>query len=366
MNESSLRVAVIGAGLAGLSCAQALQAGGLAVAVFDKSRGVSGRMSTRRGEGWQADHGAQYFTAREPAFVEEVERWRAAGVAATWSPRLAVLGGERATSDTGRGPRDGADPRVSRLVGVPRMTSPAQWLADGLARPAGGLPPAHVALNHTVQRLMPQGGGWCLQTAEHGLLPEVFSAVLLAVPAPQAVPLLADVAPELAARAEAARMRGCWSLMLRFEGVVDLPFDAAFVNSGPLRWVARDSSKPSRPGASPGDTWVLHASAEWSEAHIEDTPEQATEALLTAFAHWGGPRPASATAHRWRHADTAPDTDSEAMPDVLAPPAWWRAAGPQGPGLGVCGDWVRAGRVEGAWLSGRALAKGLLAEREGL
>ncbi|MFY9458131.1 MAG: FAD-dependent oxidoreductase, partial [Aquabacterium commune] len=55
-------VAVVGAGLAGLSCAQALRSAGLQVTVLDKSRGVAGRMSTRRGEGWQADHGAQYFT----------------------------------------------------------------------------------------------------------------------------------------------------------------------------------------------------------------------------------------------------------------------------------------------------------------
>ena len=52
-------VAIVGAGLSGLSCAHALQAQGVKVTVFDKSRGVSGRMSTRRGDGWQADHGAR-------------------------------------------------------------------------------------------------------------------------------------------------------------------------------------------------------------------------------------------------------------------------------------------------------------------
>ena len=59
----SLPSAIIGAGLAGLSCAQALLLAGHTVHVFDKSRGPSGRMSTRRAEGaagpWQCDHGAQ-------------------------------------------------------------------------------------------------------------------------------------------------------------------------------------------------------------------------------------------------------------------------------------------------------------------
>ena len=125
MNDSSLRVAVVGAGLAGLSCAQALQAGGVAVALFDKSRGVSGRMSTRRGEGWQADHGAQYFTAREPAFVEEVRRWVAAGVAADWSPRLCW--GARARRRT-----PGAAPSTARMPTTP----PARGSAATLACPA--------------------------------------------------------------------------------------------------------------------------------------------------------------------------------------------------------------------------------------
>ena len=61
---AALRVAVIGAGLAGLSCATALQAAGVVVRVYEKSRGPAGRMSTRRGDGWQCDHGAQYFTVR--------------------------------------------------------------------------------------------------------------------------------------------------------------------------------------------------------------------------------------------------------------------------------------------------------------
>lgn len=78
MTERTLkpgRVAVVGAGLAGLACAEALQASGATVTVFDKSRGPSGRMSTRRGDTWQCDHGAQYFTARDAAFRAEVGRW---------------------------------------------------------------------------------------------------------------------------------------------------------------------------------------------------------------------------------------------------------------------------------------------------
>jgi predicted NAD/FAD-dependent oxidoreductase len=67
------QVAVIGAGIAGLACAKELQLHGISVDVFEKSRGPSGRMSTRRTQDWSADHGAQYFTARNPRFIEEVQ-----------------------------------------------------------------------------------------------------------------------------------------------------------------------------------------------------------------------------------------------------------------------------------------------------
>ena len=326
-------IAVIGAGLAGLSCAQALLQAGHAVHVFDKARGPSGRMSTRRAEDdngpWQCDHGAQYFTARDPAFRAEVARWQQAGVAALWDARLASFDGNAWSTP--------ATP-LERFVGTPRMTSPAAWLVQHLGEPA------LAQWQTTVQRLDHTEGGWAITSAEHGLHSPRYSAVLLAVPAPQAVPLLAPVSPAGAAIAASARMRGSWAVMLRYASPVALPWEGAFINTGPLRWVARDSSKPGRTGQ---ETWLLHASPEWSEAHIEDSAEAVTTALLTAFAALGGPAPLAATAHRWRYADTEP---------ALTQGSWWDAQ----MRLGLCGDWLHGGKVEGAWLSGRALAQQVL------
>jgi hypothetical protein len=328
-----LPIAVVGAGLAGLSCAQALLQAGHTVHVFDKSRGPSGRMSTRRAEDesgpWQCDHGAQYFTARDPAFRAEVARWQQAGVAALWNARLASFDGNAWSTP--------ATP-LERFVGTPRMTSPAAWLVQHLGEPA------LAQWQTTVQRLDHTEGGWSLTSAEHGLHSPRYSAVLLAVPAPQAVPLLAAVAPAGAALAASARMRGSWAVMLRYASPVALPWEGAFINTGPLRWVARDSSKPGRTGQ---ETWLLHASPEWSEAHIEDSAEAVTTALLTAFAALGGPAPLAATAHRWRYADTEP---------ALTQGSWWDAQ----MRLGLCGDWLHGGKVDGAWLSGRALAQQVL------
>lgn len=329
-----LHYAVIGAGIAGLSCARALAASGVHVTVFDKSRGPGGRMSTRRGEGWACDHGAQYFTARAPLFQAELARWQAAGVAARWQPRLVVFDAEGRRVEGGAGGDAGGD-EPARHVGTPRMTAPARQLAAGL----------DLRLQTTVTALQRYDHGWELATAERGVLPEAFDGVLLAVPAPQAVPLLQPVSAELAALAGGARMQACWALMLRFVAPLALDFDAAFVNHGPLRWIARDTSKPGREGS---ETWTLHASAEWSEAHVEDSPESVAAALIAAFCELGGAAPLVWSAQRWRYAIT-----DSALADGCA----WDA----GDGLGLCGDWVNGGRVEGAWLSGHALAQRVLA-----
>jgi hypothetical protein len=318
-------IAVIGAGIAGLSCATALQHAGFRVSVFDKSGGPGGRMSTRLGAGWQCDHGAQYFTASDPGFRAEVARWEAAGAAAPWFPELLSFDSD--------GRRRCAP--VQRFVGTPRMTSPATWLASALT----------LRTETHITALRRDGSAWRLQAQGDGWLDAQYDAVVLALPAPQAAPLLQSVAPQAAQLASAVAMAGCWAVLLEYDTPQQLGFDAAFVNRGPLRWVSRDNSKPGRDGA---ESWLLHASASWSEAHIDLDPGEVAALLLPAFAELGGAPPQQVSAHRWRYAST-PQERSEGF-------VW---EGEQG--LGVCGDWLNGGTVEAAWVSGRRLASSIAA-----
>jgi renalase len=343
--------AVVGAGIAGLACASVLRQAGCTVSVFEKSRGPGGRMSTRRGwavDGspiWQCDHGAQYFTARDPVFRAEVLRWQQAGVAALWQPRLKVFDAAATRA---------SDAPLERWVGTPGMNAPARWLGETL----------NVHTGSTVQALHYEAAHWSVSTAEQGRLPARFDALVLALPAPQAAPLLrgaiaataatpeAPAAPAalaalgtLGTLADSAIMRACWAVMLRFAVPPALPFEAAFVNHGPLRWIACDSAKPGRGITAP--TWLLHASAAWSEAHLEDDAEHVAAALLAAFRELGGAAPQHWSTHRWRYADTE-------TPLQLG--CAWQAR----PRVGLCGDWLNGGKVEGAWLSGQRLAQQML------
>jgi predicted NAD/FAD-dependent oxidoreductase len=320
------RAAVIGAGIAGLTAARRLAAAGLEVELLDKGRRPGGRLSTRRAESLAFDHGAQYFTCRDPDFAPIVEDWCSRGIAAPWEAPICSLT---------RGAVSPAGADAVRYVGVPGMSALARDLERGLS----------LRCQWTVASLEGTPRERRLRSAQGRTL-EGFDVVLIATPAPQALPLLAP-SRELAERVRRVEMQPCLAVMLRLEEPLGLDLGGAFVSDSPLRWIARNDSKPGRP---PGECWVLHAAPEWSEARIAEPPESAIEPLVEALGEALGrdlPRVAFASAHRWRHALTR---------TPLEAPCLWDPA----TRLGACGDWAVGGRVEGAFLSGARLAEAVL------
>jgi hypothetical protein len=170
-----------------------------------------------------------------------------------------------------------------------------------------------------------------------------FDVVLTCVPAPQAITLLTPVAPELAKHASTAVMHPTWATMLILRDRTDFAFDGAFLNDDPtLGWISRDSSKP---GRADGEAWVLHATRAWTTAHLEEDTAAVASAMSAAFCAAIGTTqvPVHGIAHRWRYALPDPVTADAALYDPAR-------------GIGAGGDWCGGPRVEGALLSGIALA----------
>ena len=320
------RVAVVGAGIAGLTCARTLTDHGFAVTVFDKGRGPGGRTATRRVNPDLAfDHGAQYFTLRDPNFVRSVGVWLERGVVAEWGGRIVKLQGGAAADTTPQ----------PRYVGVPGMSAVAAHLAAGLA----------VQWETRKVRSLVSPAGWQL-VDESGGGYGPFDFLVVALPAPQAAELLA--LHPFAIEAGCVPMDPCWAALAAFVDRLDVPWDAAFVHDSPLSWVARNSSKPGRPRGP--DCWVLHASPEWSAVHLEESVDAVGPQLLIAFeaaVGCGLPKAAHQTAHRWRYSLGADPAGRGVLFDAES-------------GLAVCGDWLSGGRVEGAFLSGTAAARCVL------
>jgi predicted NAD/FAD-dependent oxidoreductase len=202
----------------------------------------------------------------------------------------------------------------------------------------------------THQRVSPPAraqGKWLVSDdAGNGL--GSFDVVVVSAPAPQAAQLLQS-SPHLARRASSVRTAGCWALLVQFPARLELDYDGAFVQDSPLSWIARNSSKPGR--HSEMEIWVLHASADWTQCHLEEPAEAIQERLLDAFRDAAGPHaipPSNVVAHRWRYA-----LPTEPLPDRYLFDADLN--------IGACGDWCSGPRVEGAFLSGAALAERLLA-----
>ncbi len=306
-----LKVAIVGAGIAGLSCADILASKGWQVTLFDKGRKAGGRMASRRlqtahGEA-SFDFGAQYFTVRDRGFAAEVARWAEAGLAVRWP-----------------------EAREDAWIGVPAMNVVVREMA---AR-------HDVRFSHHVSGLAREGNHWRL--LGEGMPAEHFDAAVLALPAEQAAPILTLHDFELARTALFARSQPCWTGMFAFDE--PLRHDEHILrNHGILAWAARDSAKPGRAGP---ESWVVQATPQWSTVHLERSPEEVAPHLLAALHEATGghaPAPLAQSIHRWRYALSA-GTGLGSL---------WNAKQQ----IGACGDWLLGPRVECAWVSGRMLGE---------
>ena len=310
-----VQVAVVGAGIAGLSAARLLQRGGVSVRVFDKGRGPGGRTSTRRADNGDFDHGAQYLTARSEAFHAVTRQWCEAGVVVPWAARL--IGTQAASAEDRQ-----------RFVPQPAMNSLARYLADGLP-----LSPAS-----QIAQIRRDAPGWTLSTC-HG---EVCTAqaLILAIPAPQVPSLVNDLSADIAAALDRVAFAPCWAVMADARDPHQHPpFDGAFLSEGPLAWVSWQSARPGRRSAG----WVLHASPQWSEACVNAEADQVGPVLTEAFTQrFHIALAPGAVAHRWRFARvTRPAGKQPCLID-------------SGSGLILAGDWCMGERIEDAYLSGVA------------
>ncbi|MCE2889639.1 MAG: FAD-dependent oxidoreductase [Hyphomonadaceae bacterium] len=324
--------AIIGAGISGLACGNALAAAGHEVALFDKGRGPGGRMSTRRidtplGQAF-FDHGAQFFTERDPDFQEAISTLEAQGAVGLWHGQFVRVDGQ------GQQHAQGDEPRY---VGTPGMNGIVRGLAAGL-NPAWAM---------RVSALSGQKGAWQLHF-ETGETLGPFDQIICAVPAEQVSDLLAAHTPAIAQQAKAINSLPCWTGLFAFETPLALDWDMARFDAHPvLDVISASVNKPGRTGPA---TYVVQGRADWSIANLEESADEIATTLFQALAEVCGPLPTPLvqSAHRWRYARVETSHGPGHLYD-----------GDQG--IGACGDWLSGPRVESAWLSGHHLGRHLSA-----
>jgi predicted NAD/FAD-dependent oxidoreductase len=319
-----MKIAIIGAGMAGLTAARQLTADH-EITLFDKSRGVGGRMSTRYAGDYEFDHGAQYFTVSDPEFEtlisdmnEDTARWESRG----FYLRTGELSG-----DTGR----------PRWVGAPRMNGLPKAMAQGL----------DIQLGRRVSRIAGTAGELTLRF-EDGSTEGPFERVICAAPAPQAMDMLPPRSPLQPILADVT-MHACFALMVGWPEPFDPGWDSLRVGNLPISWIALNNSKPGRSDAV--STLVVHAAPEWSDTHAEADRDWVQSILLETASALCGRKLDQAphiALHRWLYAYANEGVGQ----DCLIDPAL---------GVALAGDWCVGGRVEGAFVSGRAAANAITA-----
>ena len=327
-----MRVAVIGTGLAGLTLAKYL--GDVAnVSLFEKSRGVGGRMATRRVGDYEFDHGAQFFTARNRIFQAFLAPLIRDGRVAEWQPRVVTLAAGKKPSF-----RDWFE---THYVAVPGMTALCKYVSRNL----------NIRLDTHVTDITrdPQSSfRWQVHTGDT-CIPEAFDWVISTAPVNQTIELMR---PQLndhlvsTSGLEQVHMSPCCTLMLGFDVDLSLNFDAARVKHMGIEWVMVNSSKP---GRKPKPCLVIQSANDWARQFQDYEDDWISGQMLEQLQTILGkslPVPAVQILHRWRYASVEKSLEPDYLLDTENR-------------LAACGDWCLYNRVEGAYLSAISLAERL-------
>jgi renalase len=340
MIKNEFEIAIIGAGMAGIACANELQRAGKSVAILEKSRGVGGRMATRRLFETIADHGTCYLSPKDPRFQAVFDRLISAGIVKSWTNTVHSLDLEGKLSP---------DPDLSpRYIAPAGMSSIAKFLSSGL----------DIRLSQKVIRLESTVDGW--QIAIEGEPPTAIFAktVISTIPAPQAVDILTSIEhtlpPDVVEQLRSIEFYPSIAVMAGYTPfqLADwyAHYPAVCAVSCPedpkLGWLGVDSSK--RPPDAP-PVFVLQSTAKFAEHHA--TPDYA-QLATTALLNHAGERFCPWIAHpQWRQ--TQVWRYAFAKNPLTVPYLQIEQPAP----LILTGDWCGGRKVESAMLAGLAVAE---------
>ena len=324
-----MKVTIVGAGLSGLMAARTLIDSGHQVVLFDKGRSPGGRLATRRIGNACVDHGAQFFTTRDPAFAALVQQWSDAGVAYEWCRGFA-------TADAADADADGNCDGFARYAVHGGMNALAKHLADGL----------DVRCNSLVFGIGRRDAGWRVTLDDASVTDS--DALVVTCPLPQTFSLLftAEVAmPEALWRTDYDKTLTLLALLDRSGAI---PYPGGLQGDAVFTFVGDNRAK----GISAEPALTFHANAIWSDAHWNEPPASTLDALTELARPWfGDAEVLERQLKRWRFA----------TPRSIWPEPCWQPEGVHT--LAVAGDAFSGPRVEGAALSGIAAARAVMSAR---
>lgn len=324
MSEFNTKIAVIGAGMAALSAAAELSTWSN-VRLFEKSRGVGGRMATRYQGDLSFDFGAQYFTVRDNSFKTFLNPYLESQVVQLWEPAFVELKNGKLSSQ-----RQWKD-SPAHYVGAEKMTSLCKAMASE----------HEVHLDTRIIEMQRKNKHWYL-TDQKKNIHGPFDWVISSAPPEQTT----DIFPNEFAHSKALsryQMSPCYTLMLGFESPLPISWEVAFIKHPVLSWMSCNHTKPGRPS---GYSYVINSTNAWAAKNQTLDIENVMSLMLNELESLIGSQLSHFThidCQKWRYANIDKQRGPKALIDSQL-------------GLGAFGDWCIQGRVESAYLSGAHIA----------
>ncbi|MEG3839612.1 FAD-dependent oxidoreductase [Microcoleus sp. herbarium14] len=334
-------VAVIGAGMAGLSCARRLRLAGYSVAVVEKSRGAGGRVATRRVQGTRADHGARYLEPQGEAVQGLIDVLVDRDILKLWTDNVwEFREGELSASSN------------SCYAAPAGMNAVGKYLARDLEIWFGRRVQAISTTDNQMWHLSLEVTDGNLDTPQE----LIAKAVVVAIPAPQALMFLnseINLPSDFLDKLRSVEYDPCITVMAGYPAAKQQDLSSlnpqwqavSFRDDADLAWLGLDSSKRLD---SQQPVFVVHSSANFADRHLEsvDLPTVGQELLDRASEHlipWLK-EPEWLQVHRWRYAFCRNPLPVSCLPAAGTLP------------LVCAGDLCGEGQIEGALRSGLAAA----------
>jgi len=310
-------IAIIGAGIAGLTAANEFTKAGHKVTIYEKSRGPGGRTSTRRNGEERFDHGCPFFTASYPQFIAAVKQWIQADACAVWQGEFI----------------NDKQPGTIKYVGTPAMNSICKYLAKNQQ--------VHTAKQ--VQPIKVDNDKYILLDQDNNILGK-YDMVISTAPPEQTKALFADIEPEIKNICK-PQMLPMFSVMLQL-GSFTPPYAAKFYQHNILGQVIFNNTKPNRGGA---NNVVIHCAQKYAIDNVDKDKDTLKQAITDAFINDLGSalKIKFSTIHRWLYAKPASTNNQQFYYNPKTR-------------LAIAGDWLYNGDVQSAWLSGYRLAQEII------
>lgn len=315
-------MAIIGAGLAGLTLANLLKKH-FDITVYEKSRGVGGRMSTRYYNDFKFDHGAQFFTIKTTEFDQFLKPYFELDIIKPWYAKFVEIEGR----DIINSRNWGLD--YPHYVATPNMNTLCKNIATNIK----------VQLHTKVTHIQKYNNLWQVTTdTQNNKKIENFDWVITANPVKQALELLPTVTSYLSQLLE-IEMIPCFALMTGLNKVINLPFDVACVKNNIISWISNNSSKPKRDAEH--QSLVVMSTNAWAKLNLERDLAVVRDKLfseLKKIIKIDNLDLDYFEIHKWRYANAPKVEHSESYVDFKN-------------NIASCGDWCIQGRVESAFTS---------------